>query len=132
MLLVDSEHVPVDGHSSWQHLKARDGWERPSGAGDDDVFMMICSMETWFVADRATLNIFFEHGLRENNLPKWPELEAVPKERVFDALRKATAGCSRSYTKGRLSFELLKEIDPGEVESRCPAAKRLLDRLRSL
>jgi hypothetical protein len=135
LLLVDSEDLPASGHSAWQHLKARkdDSWDRPSGAGDDDVFLMICSMETWFVADRKTLKTFFGQCWRESALPKWPKLEDVSKEKIFEALHNATASCGkRSYAKGKLSFELLRQIDPTEVKRGCPAAKRLLDRLRDL
>lgn len=100
---------------------------------DDDAFLMICSMETWFVADRRTLQIFSGQHWRENALPKWEKLEEASKEQVFSALDRATAACrSRRYAKGAVSFKLLGEIDPAEVEKKCPAAKRLLDRLRSL
>ncbi|MCA1789481.1 MAG: hypothetical protein LC667_06385, partial [Thioalkalivibrio sp.] len=29
LLLVDSEEAVAPRHSAWQHLKARDGWDRP-------------------------------------------------------------------------------------------------------
>ena len=35
LLLVDSEGPVQAGHSVWEHLKARDGWERPPGATED-------------------------------------------------------------------------------------------------
>ncbi len=88
-------------------------------------------METWFVADQKALGSFFGPGWRENALPKWPQLEAISKPEVLDALDKATAACGkRRYAKGKLSFKLLGAIAPAEVESQCPAAKRLLERLR--
>ena len=37
----------------------------------------------------------------------------------------------KAYAKGKRSFEILKVIDPSIVESKCPGAKRLLDRLRN-
>ncbi len=39
---------------------------------------------------------------------------------------------SGEYCKGGLSFRLLAEIDPQQVEQHCPSAKRLLNRLRGL
>ncbi len=94
---------------------------------------MICCMETWFVADRKALGRYIGQHWRDNALPQWPQLEEVPKERVFDALDKATADCGRKrYAKGKRSFELLGEIEPAEVERHCPAAGRLLERLRGL
>lgn len=133
LLLVDSEDLPQAGHTPWQHLKARkaDGWEMPKGATGSDAFLMIASMETWLVADRASLKRFFPQ-LIDKHLPKWPALEKVTKKAVFDALDKATARCDKPYAKGMVSFDLLKAADPKVVEAACPAAKRFLDRLRKL
>ncbi len=131
LLLVDSEDLVAAGHSVWTHLKERDNWEKPSGAGDEDAFLMIACMETWFVADREALKRFFHNCWRDNALPQWPDLAAVEKTRVFAALEQATAGCGdKKYAKGKVSFELLKAIDPAVVEAACPSAKALLKRLR--
>lgn len=55
----------------------------------------------------------------------------MEKSRVFEALAAATAACGRKrYSKGKVSFDLLKSIDPAIVEQKCPDAKQLLDRLR--
>lgn len=131
LLLVDSEDPVGEGHSVWQHLAARDDWQRPSGAADDQAFLMVQVMETWFLADRDLLRRYFGNSLRENHLRQWPVLEAVPKATVFDALAKATAGCEKRYAKGKVSYELLARLSPDKVEAACPHAKALLKRLRS-
>jgi Domain of unknown function (DUF4276) len=131
LLLVDSEDLVAVGSSEWRHLEDRDGWQRPHGSGNQDAFLMVCCMETWFLADRAALQRFFHGCWNDNALPQWPALEAVPKDRVFTALAQATASCGKkAYAKGKISFDLLKQIDPALVEAACPGAKRLLDRLR--
>ncbi len=134
LLLVDSEDlVPLEDRPSWEHLRTRreDRWDKPEGAGDDDAYLMICCMETWLVADRKTLKDFFGQNWRDKALPEWPAPEKISKQQVWDALKKATAGCARKhYAKGKVSFELLGKIDPAEVEKRCPAARRLLERLQ--
>ena len=132
LLLVDSEGPVAPTHSVWQHLKARDDWERPGGSSDDQAFLMVQIMETWFLADRASLRRYFGASLREEHLRAWPTPEAVPKADVLSALEKATAGCSRHYAKGKVSFELLGQLNPALVEAACPHANRLLDRLRRL
>lgn len=132
LLLVDSEHPVGADHSVWQHLRASDGWNKPVGAGEDDAFLMVQIMETWFLADRGALRNYFGSRFRENVLGQWASLEDVPKDTVLDALRKATANCSQHYAKGRVSFALLTRIDPAGVEASCPHAKALLNRLRSL
>jgi hypothetical protein len=132
LLLVDSEGLVRQEHSTWQHLKSHDRWDKPDGAGDADAFLMVSCMETWLVADRGAFQAFFNPNLREKHLPEWPNLESVPGADVRAALDRATKACKRPYSKGQLSFELLATISPNEVEDRCPAAKRLLDRLRQL
>ena len=134
LLLVDSEDAVIKDHTAWQHLKARPGdrWERPAGASDDQAFLMVQVMETWFLADRDLLRRYFGPELREDALRAWPALERVPKATVLEALDRATAACRTPYGKGRVSFDLLARLDPARVERACPNAKRLLDRLRDL
>ena len=131
LLLVDSE-VPVAAeHSVWEHLHAHDRWSRPASTSDDDAFLMVQAMETWFLADRDAMRAYFGPRFVESALRRWPELEAVPKATVFDALKRATASCPKRYSKGKVSFELLAQVDPVRVESACPHATMLLDRLRT-
>ena len=130
ILLVDSESAVRAGHSVWEHLKERDGWDRPSGAGDDQAFLMVQVMETWFLADREALQRYFRAGFRGKELKAWPRLERVLKATVLEALDRATAKCSKRYAKGKVSFELLAKIDPTLVADACPHAKALVDRLK--
>lgn len=132
LLLVDSEGQVKAGHSVWEHLQARDKWNQPGGAGENQAFLMVQLMETWFLADRAALKKHFGNQFKENALKQWPQLEGVPKETVLDALKKATTNCSSPYAKGKVSFELLEKTDPTLIEDTCPHAKALLDRLRTL
>ena len=132
VLLVDSEAGVKKGNTVWQHLKNRDRWSRPEGAREDQAFLMVVAMETWFLADRKSLKEYFGPKLAESHFKKWPTLEDVAKETVFSALQAATAGCSIAYEKGKISFDLLAKLDSRRVETECPHAKELLDRLRSL
>ena len=130
LLLVDSE-APVEAHRSiWEHLYYRDGWCKPRSAGDDDAFLMVQIMETWFLADRHALRTYFGSQFAERALTSWAKLEAVPKAVVLDTLQKATVHCSRPYSKGKVSFSLLAQVDPARVEAACPHANVFLDRLR--
>ena len=130
LLLVDAEDAIAPGHSVWQHLKARDNWDRPSLTEEDQAFLMVRIMETWFLADRTLLRDYFGPQLREHHLKQWPALEEVPKQTVLTALELATADCQRKYAKGRVSYELLGRVNPTLVETTCPHARDLLVRLR--
>ncbi|MDE2887735.1 MAG: DUF4276 family protein [Gemmatimonadota bacterium] len=131
LLLVDSEGPVAVAHSVWQHLQASDGWRKPDTARDDQAFLMVQVMESWFLADRKALQTYFGERFMTNAIRRWPRLEELPKETVFDVLEKATAGCSRPYSKGKVASELLAGIDPRLVQRACPHAKSLLDRLRA-
>ena len=132
LLLVDSEGAVAAEQSVWQHLEGRDSWKQPEGADEDQAFLMVQVMETWFLADKETLQKFFGQGFRDNAIRQWPNLEDVGKPTVLDALEHATAQCRKRYSKGKVSFELLARINPGRVEAVCPHAKELLQRLRDL
>ena len=135
ILLVDSESAVSPGMTVWQHLKSRSGdnWDKPDRAADNQAFLMVQVMETWFVADRELLKTFFGQHFREQAIPVWPDLEQVPKLDVYDALSRATAGCGeKKYAKGRLSFDLLSRISPAKVEDESPHAKAFLECLRNL
>ena len=95
------------------------------------VHLMVQAMETWFLADHDAMRAFFGPRFMENALRRWPDLEAVPKTTVLDALKRATADCRKPYSKGKVSFELMAQVDPVRVESACPHAMMLLNRLRT-
>ena len=133
LLLVDAEEAVAAGHTVWQHLKSHDNWDRPAGTDDEQAFLMVQVMETWFLADKEMLTAYFGAGFAEKHLHAWPSLEDVPKQTVYDALEKATARCKqKAYAKGRVCFEILERLDPLKIEKACPHARVLLDYLRSI
>ena len=133
VLLVDSEGPVATGAGPWRHLKDRDGWDKPAGATDDHVHLMVQCMETWFLADKDCLAAFFGPGFNANALPRNPNVEKVAKNDVLNGLKSATRQCERrgEYGKGRHSFEILSEIDPAKVAAASPHAGRLVDHLRA-
>ena len=86
VLLVDSEGPVATDVGPWRHLKDRDGWDKPAGATDDHVHLMVQCMEAWFLADRAALTRYFSDGFNENSLPpsngRRGSLEAGPRTRT--------------------------------------------------
>ena len=145
VLLVDSE-APIDAeHQSpadrpeewrpWMHRKLRtgDGWHKPDTANDTDCHLMVLCMESWFLADRETLENFFGKGFRKNQLPPANKpVETITKDQIFDSLAKATKECTPKgqYGKGEHSFHLLERIRPDVVETASPWARRFLEVLK--
>ena len=111
-LLVDSEDPVADPEKTWDHLKSRDGWEKPAGAVDEQVFLMTTCMETWIVADRAGLREHYGHKLQENILPPLQDPEKRNRHEVHDSLTRATRDCTNQYSKGKRSFEVLGVLNP--------------------
>ena len=143
LLLVDSESaVPADcqrgGTKDWRpwgHLRDRQGdqWEKPAHAVEQDCHLMVQCMEAWFLADRETLRAFFGPGLNLNALPATENpLEMMAKERIYEALAKATRNCTpkAQYGKGEHSFKLLRLIAPDKVTAASVWAKRFVDTVR--
>lgn len=135
LLLVDSEG-PVSTASPWAHVKGRtlDGWERPEGAEDDQLHLMVQCMEAWFLADREAMKAFFGKGFRENALPAATRhLETIPPAEVVQALARAAGGAAKEgYRKGAHSFKLLAVLDPAKIRAASPWAERffsVVDRL---
>ncbi|MFM2058285.1 MAG: hypothetical protein RLY71_2670 [Pseudomonadota bacterium] len=143
MLLVDSEASVSLRHQAgtsdqwnpWAHLKARPGddWDKPVGSADTDCHLMVQVMESWFLADRNSLKIFFGNGFKENLLPPAARpIEGIAKADVYRALELSTANCKTksSYGKGEHSFKLLARIDAAPVTAASPWAQRFIDQLK--
>ena len=133
ILLVDSEGPVTKGSNSWDHLKVRDQWDRPSDASDESVHLMVQCMESWFLADKDALASYFGQGFNGNTLSGQPDIESIPKTSLSADLSNATRQCQRKgkYHKGRHSFEILAELNPQKVVAASPHAKRLVDTLKN-
>jgi Domain of unknown function (DUF4276) len=109
MLLVDSEDAVDAKHQQgapenwlpWDHLKARDGWDKPAGSADLDCHLMVECMENWFLGDSAKLTSFFGQGFKANKLPAANiPIETVTKTAVMEGLKKASAACKTKSAYG--------------------------------
>lgn len=131
VLLVDSEAAVSDLAKRWEHLEQRDGWDKPALAHEDQVFLMVECMESWFLADRDCLKAFFGKDFNESSLPGESAIEKISKTKVFSSLKMATRNSKKGeYGKGRHSFDILSRISPALVEENSQHCKLLLNRLR--
>lgn len=120
--LVDSE-AEVHGANPWDHVKHRTGdeWERPSGATEDQLQLMVQTMEAWFHADPEELQAFYGNGFRAGALSARANVEMIPKANLFFGLRAATRECQKGeYSKGAHSFQILVRINPAKVRTASP------------
>jgi Domain of unknown function (DUF4276) len=127
VLLVDSEDQVTTAPIG--HLRARDGWAL-AGIHEDQVHLMVRTMESWLVADPEALARYYGQGFRRNLLPTAPDLESVPKADVARALQQATTDTQKGpYHKIRHGSELLSRVDQARSQQRCAHCRRLFDRL---
>ncbi len=126
LLLVDAEER-VSAPNAWQHLKARDDWDRPSVASENQCHLMVQIMETWFLADLKTLKSFYGRDFRESALRQNSNIEAIPKQDVIKCLEGATRRTKKGrYHKGNHSAELLSLLDPAKVRQKSPYGMHFL------
>ena len=69
--------------SLWRHLRTHDNRNRPSGAEEDQVHLMIHCMETWFLADVSALEEFLGSGFRSSAIPQRSDIENISKSDVL-------------------------------------------------
>ncbi len=137
LLLVDSED-PIkttdenpDSAEAWNHLKARDNWDKPSGVVNDQAQLMTTCMETWIMADRQALRVFFGQHLQTSALLPEQNLEARTREEVQDKLAWVTRDCGRDrgYAKGKRSFKVLEHLKPDTLKEHLPHFRRFVSTL---
>jgi Domain of unknown function (DUF4276) len=131
ILLVDSEAQVVES-SRWDHVRLRpdDRWQCPQRASDDQIHLMVQTMEAWFHADKDELEEYYGRGFRASALSQRSDIENISKADLFSGLRQATRDCQKGeYSKGQDSFQILARIDPARVRAASKHADRLLQAL---
>ena len=126
ILLVDAEAPIAAGDGSCMHLRNWDNWTNPMP--EQQVHLMVQCMESWFLADRDTLQRYYGQGFRPNALPGNPDVEAIPKRDVMQGIKDATRGSARGeYHKTRHGFAILEILDPAEVRRSSVHARAFQD-----
>lgn len=132
LLLVDAEDEILH-LDCWKHLKSRDNWQQPQGAGATTVYLMVRCMETWFLADKEALAAYYGKDFSIDDLPKHTSIESVSKKDVEAGLHRASALTTKgNYHKTRHGFDILASLNPEKVARGSVHAKRLIDFLSAL
>jgi hypothetical protein len=130
VLLVDSESR-VEA-LPWEHLRRQDGWEPPI-TDHRHCQLMAQVVEAWLVADVETLTSYYGQDFQASALPGHRDVEAVEKQRVFEALDHATRRTQKGkYRKIAHCSELLARLDPERVRARAGHCDRLFRTITEL
>ena len=131
ILLLDSER-PV-ASSTRDHLVAEFGAADVPAIGDDHFQLMTPVMETWIPADPSSITKAFPRDADIAQIPAWPDIEAVPKQTIYDTLVKASGGRYAQDDKRLPAAKILKHADATTVRSKpTPHCERLLTVLNTL
>ncbi len=138
ILLIDSEAekgATEETISFFQRMAATNNDAQislPAGATNQNVYLIVQCMETWFLADVEALAGYYKQGFNRNALPKSKELEQVAKLDVLAALKAATRQTQRGEYQKRHGLELLGLLDRKKLAGRCPHFASLLLRIGEL
>ncbi len=141
ILLVDSEGETNPNLGSKDNLqrslakgrKVKVGFSVTHLASDEHIYLMAQSMESWLVAHREALAIYYGQGFNTGALPNRSNVEEVAKLDLNNSLKEATKNTVKGeYRKGKHDLMLLERIDPDVVASRAPQCQRLIDKLTQL
>lgn len=134
ILLVDSE-APYNGQGTWQHVASRtgDGWQCPPGCTDDHLFLMVQTMEHWFLGDKEALARYYGTKFQPSRLPQNSEPERVSKDDLKRGLNAAAKDTPKAgYQKGRDSFKILATLNTNVVKAKFVELQRLEECLNKL
>lgn len=132
LLLVDSEEV-VNKLTKWEHVISRDSWDKLANVTEDNIFLMVVTMESWFLADEDALVKFFGQGFEAKKLPHNQNFEAIEKTKLYDGLKNATKNSSKGeYGKGQHSFKILSLLDTQKVKNHGKYSKEFFDYLHKI
>lgn len=119
-MLIDSEDPMTDIAATWEHLQSVatvPQWGKPLKAKDTQVLFMTTCMETWILADRATLRSHYGSKLCENPLLSLANLEDRPRHDVQNAITQATRNCTNAFRKGERSYAVFGKLNPEALKS---------------
>lgn len=130
ILLVDAEAAVTGG--SLATLRSRGGWE-VAGLDEHQVHLMVQAMEAWLIADVDTLAEFYGQGFQKNAIPPAQDVESVSKQRIEDALKRATHQTQKGkYHKIQHGARLIGLVRPESVRQRARHCDRLFKTVEEL
>ena len=134
ILLVDSEAPVKLKQQPWEHLKSRDNWDAPAGVDETHCYLMVQTMEAWFMADIDTLKNFYGQGFKESAIPKKSNVETIDKNSLERSLKAASRGTKSKgeYQKIHHASELLEMLDVDKVRKASSECDRIFITLTQL
>jgi hypothetical protein len=123
IVLVDSDGPVEIEPCKYLNIQGGQGLE---AINDQQCHLMVQVMESWLVADVATLKEFYGQGFNSNQIPRDPKVEQVDKKRILSGLKEAARQTIKGeYHKIHHGPKILALLDVMKVRQ----AARHCDRL---
>ena len=119
----------------FQRVRQDDHWDAAIGrrVSNDTIHFMVQVMESWFLADQAALQTYYDQGFAAGRLPANSAVEQIPKDEVNRCLAAATRDTRKGrYHKTNHAPELLSVLNPAVVRAACPSCDRIFNTLAQL
>jgi len=127
-VLVDADGPVSPAHTPARHLSETRGWQTLDLATDEQIHLMVQTMEAWIIADRDLLVSFYGRHLDEKHLTNRQNVEDVPKAELEQGLKDATRRTQKgAYHKINHASQLLQRLNSDIVAVRAPHFKSLLE-----
>ncbi len=132
ILLVDSEGEVRNSPKDYLTRKET-GWDL-SGAAEENIHLMVQTMEAWFMADKDVLVKVFGPKFNLNNLPQRANVEGIPKSDLKNKLKRMTKAINKrnEYNEIFHGSLILEMIDPSKVRNCAPHCDRLFKHLEGI
>jgi hypothetical protein len=132
ILLVDSEGEVRNSPKDYLTRKET-GWDL-SGAAEENIHLMVQTMEAWFMADKDVLVKVFGPKFNLNNLPQRANVEGIPKSDLKNKLKRMTKAINKrnEYNEIFHGSLILEMIDPSKVRNCAPHCDRLFSYLEGI
>lgn len=126
ILLVDADGEPQG--TVWEHLRTK---HRCEAAGPEECcHLMVQTMEAWLLCDLDAVADYYSKGFDRDCLPRPEQVERASKDKLEQALKKATKGTKKgTYHKIWHAADLLQRISFEQVKKHSASFRRLVDTL---
>lgn len=126
ILLVDSDAPLGENETARNFLQNKFKKWKLQKIADEQCHLMVQIMESWFLADKEKLAVFYGQKFNINALAKDVNVEKIPKTTVENGLANATKNTQKGlYHKVNHGGKILELIDSAKVRESAFHCRRL-------
>jgi hypothetical protein len=126
--LIDADNAVAENETAKSFLQKQNAEWYWQTVNEEQCFLMVQVMESWFFADIDTLETYYGQNFNRNALRQNSNVEKIAKSDVENGLANATKNTQKGeYHKTKHGAKLLELINPQKVREVAPHCKRLFE-----